>query len=86
MLTHDAEYILRVMAKSSNVVVDAQNQRIKPSWKLQRNTLILREIPSDAPEEEVCSLLYVRRQKQMELIVGIGSSIVWQVPCHCSAQ
>lgn len=54
ILTHDAEHILRVMSKSPNVVVDTQRQAIKPSWKLQRNTIIIRDVPSDATEEEVC--------------------------------
>lgn len=53
MLTNDAATIARIMAKSSNVVVDTTRMSIKPNWKLQRNTLILRDIPSDAPTDEV---------------------------------
>jgi la-related protein 4 len=56
MLTKDADHIARVMSKSPNVVVDLQKNLIKPSWKLQRNTIILREMPADTTAEEIRAL------------------------------
>jgi hypothetical protein len=56
ILTTDATFIAHVMTKSPNVVVDTQKKMIKPSWKLQRNTIILRDMPADASAEEVRAL------------------------------
>lgn len=53
MLTNDVDLIVRILSKSTNVVVDTSRMTIKPNWKLQRNTIILRDIPSDAPADEV---------------------------------
>lgn len=57
MLTTDADFIARTMAnKSANVIVDQERKLIKQNWKLQRNTIILREVPSDATKEDVQGL------------------------------
>jgi hypothetical protein len=50
-LTQDEGIIRKALVESSSVsVVD---NRIKANLKIGRSTIILRDIPSDAPEEEV---------------------------------
>jgi hypothetical protein len=50
-VTQDEELVQRAIEQSS--LVTLQDGRIKSNVKTGRSTIILREIPSDAPEEEV---------------------------------
>ncbi|KAK5579213.1 hypothetical protein RB653_008892 [Dictyostelium firmibasis] len=52
-LTTDMNLIVEVMSKSSNVTLDETKTLIKPSFKLQRNIIILRDIPTETPVEEI---------------------------------
>jgi la-related protein 4 len=70
MLTTDVDFIIRIMSKSQNVTVDTTRMAMKPSWKLQRNTLILRDVPSDAPEEEVKQLFASRPVTSVHSDIG----------------
>lgn len=70
MLTTDVDFIIRVLSKSTNVTVDTTRMAMKPSWKLQRNTLILRDVPSDAPEEEVKALFASRPVTNVHSDIG----------------
>lgn len=53
MMSADVDSIARVMSKSDKVIVSADGKSIKPNIKLERKTLILRDIPSDTDVEEV---------------------------------
>lgn len=57
-LTTDVDFILDVMKESQNVQVDAEQRKIKPNMTVTRNTVILREIPSDADEEVIQKLFH----------------------------
>eukprot|EP01112_Ceratiomyxa_fruticulosa_P020265 TRINITY_DN685_c0_g1_i1.p1 TRINITY_DN685_c0_g1~~TRINITY_DN685_c0_g1_i1.p1 ORF type:complete len:740 (-),score=220.20 TRINITY_DN685_c0_g1_i1:182-2401(-) len=52
-LTTDPNVIAKTLSHSTNVVVDSARLLIRPNFKLQRNTIILRDIPSSTPVEEV---------------------------------
>eukprot|EP00301_Raphidiophrys_heterophryoidea_P004812 c12066_g1_i1.p1 GENE.c12066_g1_i1~~c12066_g1_i1.p1 ORF type:complete len:494 (-),score=83.47 c12066_g1_i1:323-1804(-) len=49
----DAPLVARVMRGSDRVVVSEDGKMIKPNFKLERKTLILRDIPSDTDQKEV---------------------------------
>jgi hypothetical protein len=42
-----------VCGKSKDLVLDAENSKVRPNFKLARNTILLRNIPSDAPNDRV---------------------------------
>eukprot|EP01133_Synstelium_polycarpum_P016750 gene16750-19916_t len=52
-LTTDVELIVKSISKSTSVVLDDAKQMIRPAFKLQRNIVILRDIPSDTAHEEI---------------------------------
>ena len=56
-LTEDLGILVDAMKASDQVVVDETTMRVRPVFRLQRNTLILRNIPSDADIEIVAQLL-----------------------------
>lgn len=49
-LTTDTNAILEALQSSNKVVLDLAAQRVRPNFKLQRNTIILRDIPSEYTE------------------------------------
>eukprot|EP01117_Protostelium_nocturnum_P006583 TRINITY_DN2371_c0_g1_i1.p1 TRINITY_DN2371_c0_g1~~TRINITY_DN2371_c0_g1_i1.p1 ORF type:complete len:490 (-),score=145.19 TRINITY_DN2371_c0_g1_i1:479-1837(-) len=52
-LTTDLDLLVSVMKECHGVELDSSSQMIKPSIKPTRNTLILREIPSSTPLQEI---------------------------------
>jgi la-related protein 4 len=50
-LTTDVDLIMAALKQSQQLVVDEAQRLVRPNFKLQRNTLILRDIPSDTPLE-----------------------------------
>eukprot|EP00462_Mataza_sp_D1_P024277 CAMPEP_0175129170 /NCGR_PEP_ID=MMETSP0087-20121206/5325_1 /TAXON_ID=136419 /ORGANISM="Unknown Unknown, Strain D1" /LENGTH=241 /DNA_ID=CAMNT_0016411293 /DNA_START=16 /DNA_END=737 /DNA_ORIENTATION=- len=54
-LTQDKELLVKCMRDCPGIQVDSTGAKIR-SAKAQRNTLILRDIPADTPEEEVKSI------------------------------
>lgn len=52
-LTTDRDLIVSVLRESTSVTVDETGMRVKPNISIQRNTIILRDIASDATAE-VC--------------------------------
>lgn len=50
-------FLVETMKLSSAIVVDEQGQRARPNFKLERTTLMLRNIPSDATLEAVRAFL-----------------------------
>ena len=50
-LTTDLSLIVDVLRSSKNVIVDETGTMVKPNIKLNRTTLILRELPEDATAE-----------------------------------
>lgn len=55
-LTTNENLLLNVMKESNQLIVDEVNMRVRPNFKIQRNTLILRDIPSDADPNLVIQL------------------------------
>lgn len=59
-LTSDTALIVESVKDSTVCAVTPDG--IKPSIKQERNTIILREIPSETPQDKVCSVhIYVQR-------------------------
>eukprot|EP01113_Clastostelium_recurvatum_P042011 TRINITY_DN6770_c0_g1_i3.p1 TRINITY_DN6770_c0_g1~~TRINITY_DN6770_c0_g1_i3.p1 ORF type:complete len:687 (+),score=176.29 TRINITY_DN6770_c0_g1_i3:220-2061(+) len=52
-LTSDVEKIASVMERSTQVTLDPSRTMLRPNFKIQRNTIILRDVPSDTPVEHV---------------------------------
>jgi len=52
-LTQDVAQLREAIRKSTSVVLDETESRIKPNFNLPRNTVILRDIPSNTNIEEV---------------------------------
>lgn len=55
-LSHKMEDILEALKGSETVVVDEANLLIKPALVFERKTVILRDIPEQATEEEIRAL------------------------------
>jgi hypothetical protein len=56
-LTEDIHVLVAAMKASDQVVVDEATLSVRPNFQLKRNTLILRDIPSDASVDDVENLL-----------------------------
>lgn len=51
-LTSDQEIVKKALPFTTNIVVDEHREMLKPTFKIsQRNTIILRDIPSDVSSE-----------------------------------
>lgn len=57
-LTTDEALIADVMKESPLVVVDETSKLIKPNFKLARNTIILRDLPTSIPVEVCCCIAF----------------------------
>jgi hypothetical protein len=57
-LTQDRELVLAAMKSTDKVVVDEAKMLVKPSFKIQRNTIILRDIPPDVPHAVIICVLF----------------------------
>ncbi|XP_049849569.1 la-related protein 4-like [Schistocerca gregaria] len=55
-LTTDAELVVKAACASEKVVVDVENYIIKPMYKIERKTVILREMPPEADEQFIRGL------------------------------
>jgi hypothetical protein len=55
-LTEDVSSIVEAVKSSKQVSLDETGTKIKPNFTIARNTVILRDIPSSTPEEEVKGL------------------------------
>eukprot|EP00743_Colponemidia_sp_Colp-15_P000857 GILK01000946.1.p1 GENE.GILK01000946.1~~GILK01000946.1.p1 ORF type:complete len:536 (+),score=74.75 GILK01000946.1:208-1815(+) len=55
-LTTDTAAIIQAIKSIPTLVLDDQETMVKPNIKVERNTLILREIPASTKEEEVRSI------------------------------
>lgn len=55
-LTEDQELLLKILKQCRSVVVDETETMVKPTVRSERTTLILREIPSSTPLDEIKSL------------------------------
>lgn len=55
-LTENVQLIVDVLRTSRQVTVDAAGKMVKPNITMLRNTIMLRDIPSDVPEEEIRSI------------------------------
>eukprot|EP01102_Stenamoeba_stenopodia_P016634 TRINITY_DN5831_c0_g1_i1.p1 TRINITY_DN5831_c0_g1~~TRINITY_DN5831_c0_g1_i1.p1 ORF type:complete len:560 (-),score=123.96 TRINITY_DN5831_c0_g1_i1:164-1843(-) len=52
-LTSDAELVTEAIKSTSIVALDETKNYVKPAYKIPRVTIILREIPSSTPSEEI---------------------------------
>ena len=50
-LTTDASHLLTAMRQTNKVILDEATSTVKPSFKLQRNTIIIRDVAPDTPQE-----------------------------------
>jgi hypothetical protein len=55
-LTEDKALIAETMKSCKNMQLDATGTKVKPNIKMERNTLYLRDIPSNTPENEIKEL------------------------------
>lgn len=55
-LTTDVTLIVEVLRTSATVVVSENGESVRPNLKVQRSTLILRDIPADVPVKVGLSL------------------------------
>ena len=53
----DEDILKKAIEGSKTCVLNESGDMIKPSFKVERNTIILREVPVDATEKEVCDYL-----------------------------
>ncbi|KAL1921280.1 uncharacterized protein VTP21DRAFT_10996 [Calcarisporiella thermophila] len=78
-LTTDLQLIVSVLKESPNIVVDDSETRAKPNIPAnKRNTIILRDVPSDVTEEEIRSIFQVENSRP---IVSIKPEIgnLWYI-------
>ena len=54
----DEDMLKKAMEGSKTCVLNASGDMIKPSFKVERNTIILREVPADATEKEVRVVIF----------------------------
>ena len=54
----DEDILKKAMEGSKTCVLNASGDMIKPSFKVERNTIILREVPADATEKEVRVVIF----------------------------
>ncbi|ORY05520.1 hypothetical protein K493DRAFT_36985 [Basidiobolus meristosporus CBS 931.73] len=52
-LTTDMDLLMEVLKESSQLTVDPTGTRVKPNFTVQRNTIVLRDIPPEVSEEEI---------------------------------
>jgi len=52
-LTEDRELLVKVMRQCKNLACDEEGRMVRPTLKMERKTLLLRDIPQSTPEEEV---------------------------------
>lgn len=52
-LSTDSKVVVEAMKQCSNIKLNAEETMVAPNLKSKRNTLILRDIPADTPEEEI---------------------------------
>lgn len=64
-LTEDQSLILEVMKSSTNVVLNDEGTHLRPNFKNERTTIILRDIPSATPVEEV-KALFMRKPELVQ--------------------
>ncbi|KAL1925136.1 uncharacterized protein VTP21DRAFT_19 [Calcarisporiella thermophila] len=77
-LTTDLDLIVEVLRESPNVIVDESGEKVRPNFSNQRNTIILRDIPEDATEEEIRSIFETENAKPIKSIKPDISNI-WYV-------
>lgn len=52
----DVAYIANALKGSTQVVVDEKAHAVKPTFKVTRSTIIIRDVPSDVTKEEIVAL------------------------------
>ncbi len=72
-LTTDFDYLVSVMRECKAVSVDDAGTLVKPSYKPQRTTIILREIPSTTPVEVTNSIEDTVFPTALELLYKLSS-------------
>ncbi|KAF2068619.1 hypothetical protein CYY_010056 [Polysphondylium violaceum] len=73
-LTTDINLIIEVMSKSTNVILDENKTHIKPAFKLQRNIIILRDILSETPVDEIKAIFASTNKNIVNLRSEIGNN------------
>lgn len=73
-LTQNVELILNAMRETDKVVLDEANMLVKPSFKLQRNTIILRDIPENTTAEDI-KVLFSDDEKLADQITDVRKDV-----------
>eukprot|EP00658_Telonema_sp_P-2_P009078 TRINITY_DN13432_c0_g1_i9.p2 TRINITY_DN13432_c0_g1~~TRINITY_DN13432_c0_g1_i9.p2 ORF type:complete len:179 (+),score=52.08 TRINITY_DN13432_c0_g1_i9:279-815(+) len=73
----DEDALLDCIKESTTVVLDAPNRRIRPHFKNERNTVMLREVPQDTPQAEIRALFGVHAEHIANIRPEIGDN--WYV-------
>jgi hypothetical protein len=76
-LTEDKDLISKVARQCKNLACDETGRMVRPTLKMERKTLLLRDIPSSTPVEEVRAIF----DKNCGKVVGIRGDIgdTWYV-------
>merc|ERR1719272_1706282 len=73
----DQEALLACIKDSTSVVLDAENRRIRPHFKNERNTVMLREIPESTEQSQISSLFAEHEKNIVNIRPEIGDN--WYV-------
>ena len=80
----DEDILKKAMEGSKTCVLDASGDMIKPSFKVERNTIILREVPADATEKEVCLYLSFSFHLSIHTLVKFDGGVFLVEACSYS--
>jgi hypothetical protein len=73
-LTQDRDILLSALKSTDRVIVDEARMMVKPNIKIQRNTIILRDIAPDVPREDIKALFDEYQDKIEDLHSDVGNT------------
>jgi hypothetical protein len=73
-MTEDKELLVQVMRTCKNLVANEEGTMVRPNLKMERNTLILRDIPSSTPLEEVKAIFDDKCGKVVNIRSDVGDT------------
>ncbi|KAK9701905.1 hypothetical protein K7432_011513 [Basidiobolus ranarum] len=57
-MTTDMNTLVEALKESTQLTVDSTGTKVKPNFTVQRNTIVLRDIPPDVPQEDIKGIFY----------------------------
>jgi hypothetical protein len=73
-LTTDASHLLTAMRQTNKVILDEATSTVKPSFKLQRNTIIIRDVAPDTPQEDLKNIFDNLKDKITSIHSDVGNT------------